>query len=108
MYISKSLTVSFIYLNRYPNFGKEFSKPPHLELFRFAQSAIDAFKARCAGALTDCVFRVDIFQNNDKQFVVNEFESLEASRTTEVEGNTTYATDCIKTYFFNVLQTLIN
>ena len=42
------------------------------------------------------------------QFVVNEFESLEASRTTEVYDDTTCANECIKTYFFNVLLTLTN
>ena len=41
---------------------------------------MDAFKKRCAGALTDFIFRVDVFENNSKQLVVNEFESLEASR----------------------------
>ena len=97
-----------MHLTRYPEYGKEFSKPSHLELFHFAQSALDAYNARCAGALTDCIFRIDIFKNNNKQLVVNEFESLEASRTTEVYDDTTYANECIKTYFFNVLLTLTN
>ena len=56
---------------------------------------MDAFKKRCAGALTDCIFRVDVFENNSKQLVVNEFESLEASRPSRDSDDTTYATKSI-------------
>ena len=69
---------------------------------------MDAFKKRCAGALTDCIFRVDVFENNSKQLVVNEFESLEASRPSRDSDDTTYATDSIKKYFINVLTNLTN
>ena len=77
-------------------------------MFAFAQAAMDDLKKRCAGALTDWIFIVDIFELFLKQQVVNEFESLEASRPSRDSDGTTYATESIKKYFINVLTKLTN
>ena len=69
---------------------------------------MDDFKKRCAGALTDCIFRVDIFEMDLNQLVVNVFESLKASRPSRDSDDTTYATESIKKYFIDVLTKLTN
>jgi hypothetical protein len=65
---------------------KSFSKSPHEELFQFARSAVQKLKFNCPESILDGLVRVDIFQNKAKQFVVNEFESLDAAYSAN-EGN---------------------
>ena len=50
-----------------------------MELFAFAERAIAELSARCVGAITNGLVRVDIFQAKSGEYKVNEFESLEAS-----------------------------
>jgi hypothetical protein len=56
-----------------------FSKKPHKELFEFAQQAVQDLKINCPELISDGLIRVDIFQDKYNDFVVNEFESLEAN-----------------------------
>jgi hypothetical protein len=67
---------------------KAFSSPPHEELFAFVKRAFEIFNNNCFYAITDGLFRIDVFQNKNGDFVVNELESLLAdyggSRETEV------------------------
>jgi hypothetical protein len=78
---------------------KSFSKPPHDELFQFARSAVEKLKLNCSESIVDGLIRVDIFQNKEKKFVVNEFESLDAAYSAN-EGN--MIKDCL-TFEFLVL-----
>ena len=61
------------------NSGRAISKKPNLEIFAFAERAIAELSARCVGAITNGLVRVDIFQAKSGEYKVNEFESLEAS-----------------------------
>lgn len=55
-----------------------FSKPPHTDLFRFAEGAAQYLGQMCKGALVGFLLRVDIMQLSNGKMVVNEFESFEA------------------------------
>ena len=44
----------------------------------FAEEAIKILALKNSNAMTDFIVRVDIFQRQNGQLVVNEFESLEA------------------------------
>jgi hypothetical protein len=50
-----------------------FSKPPHTDLFHFAESAAQYLGEMCKGALVRFLLRVDIMQLSDGKMVVNEF-----------------------------------
>jgi hypothetical protein len=43
------------------NSGRAISKKPNLEIFAFAERAIAELSARCVGAITNGLVRVDIF-----------------------------------------------
>lgn len=58
--------------------GVAFSSKPHKKLFDFAESAVQQLKASNPSSIIDMLVRVDIFQTYRGDFVVNEFESLEA------------------------------
>ena len=65
------------------NVGKTFSKKPHKELIEFVETVLEIFRTNCPAAIvTDCIVRVDVFQNIAGNFVVNELESLEAGYAT--------------------------
>lgn len=49
------------------------------ELLAFCAAQLTELKNNCPSAITDGLFRVDVFQNFDGTMVVNEFESLEAA-----------------------------
>ncbi len=59
--------------------GTSFSYAPHIELFRFVKDAISLLKHFHRGAIVDGLVRVDVMQNAKGEFIVNEFESLEAN-----------------------------
>ena len=61
--------------------GYSFSFEPHEELFEFTRAAIKSLKSERPGSFTESLLRVDIFQRRDGRLVVNEFENLEASYT---------------------------
>jgi hypothetical protein len=56
-----------------------FSKRPHYKLIQFAQDAVQDLKKSCPEFLCDGLVRVDIFQNENGDMIVNEFESLGAN-----------------------------
>lgn len=58
---------------------KSFSKAPHENLLAFASDAVEKLKTNCKESITDGLIRVDVFQNQQGNFVVNEFESLDAN-----------------------------
>ena len=58
---------------------KSFSSYPHLALFRFAELSVELLRRRCIASHADGLIRVDVMQTLEKNFVVNEFESLEAA-----------------------------
>jgi hypothetical protein len=65
---------------------KAFSKPPYTDLLEFADIALQKLKKNCPETISDGLIRVDIFQNENKKFIVNEFESLDANYAAN-EGN---------------------
>lgn len=67
------------YNSRKPTPSIAFSKPPHHKLLQFAYDAVQDLKNSCPEFLCDGLVRVDIFQNEAGNMVVNEFESLEAN-----------------------------
>jgi hypothetical protein len=58
--------------------GASFSEYPHDRLFDFVKDVVSFFKSKCPFAITEQLFRVDVFQNSNGDLVVNEFESLDA------------------------------
>jgi len=65
-------------LNLVASKGVSFSTPPHSSLFHFCEEAICLLRERCPESITDGIVRVDVFQNQEGRYIVNEFESLEA------------------------------
>jgi len=59
--------------------GVSYSVRPHTRLFDFVRRACNVFRERCPYAITDGLFRVDVFQTRMGELVVNEFESLDAA-----------------------------
>jgi len=55
-------------------------------LLTFASKAVDKFREAAPYAVTDGLFRVDIFQTATGQMVVNEFESLDAGYGTAAKA----------------------
>jgi hypothetical protein len=52
---------------------------PHEKLFKFVEHAMHCYLTHCPYAILDGLFRVDVMQTKDGEYVVNEFESLEAA-----------------------------
>jgi len=48
-------------------------------LLEFSRLSVERFMKKVPFAITDGLFRVDIFQNRQGKLVVNEFESLDAN-----------------------------
>ena len=65
-------------LNLVNSVGVSFSSPPHSSLFQFCENAISLLRERRPESITDGIVRVDVFQNREGKYIVNEFESLEA------------------------------
>jgi hypothetical protein len=55
-----------------------FSEAPHEKLFAFVHQVIQDLKSSCQSFMFDGLVRVDVFQNQCGDMVVNELESLEA------------------------------
>ncbi len=59
--------------------GSQYSFPPHhSNLFTFAEHAVRELKIADPSFHADGLVRVDVFQNQVGELIVNEFESLEA------------------------------
>jgi hypothetical protein len=59
-------------------------------LLTFARIALEKLRSSSPYAITDGLFRVDIFQTLSGQMVVNEFESLEADYGCKPSGSTDF------------------
>ena len=59
--------------------NRSISIKPHGKLFEFVENAMQCYLTHCPYAILDGLFRVDVMQTKDKEYVVNEFESLEAA-----------------------------
>jgi len=68
-----------------------FSKRPHYKLIEFAHDAVQDLKKSCPEFLCDGLVRVDIFENQYGDMVVNEFESLEACYYTTNDSDMIFA-----------------
>jgi hypothetical protein len=55
-----------------------FSAQPHTELIAFVHQVVQDLKLSCPSFIYDGLVRVDVFQNQYGEMVVNELESLEA------------------------------
>ena len=86
---------------------KAYSTPPHTELFTFVKQVVLTLQNACPSCIVDGLFRVDVFQNQEKQLVVNELESLEAGFTGGSTGatssNEVIVTDYLQDYWLSKL-----
>ena len=76
----------------------------NVSLHGFVQRAIDEYKKACPYAITDGLFRVDVFQNIYGNFVVNEFESLEAAYYSTKMENEMFVSEYLAAYWANLLD----
>jgi hypothetical protein len=79
-------------------------------LLAFAGTALEKLKATTPYAITDGLFRVDIFQTLSGQLVVNEFESLEADFGCRISGATDFealAWTFLSNYWRQKIESLI-
>lgn len=84
--------------------GASFSVRPHTRLFDFVKSAVGIFRHRCPYAITDGLFRVDVFQTKLGKLVVNEFESLDASYYSTERGDSSFVvTNFLRQYWLSKL-----
>ena len=74
------------------------------ELLQFAQTALERFRAAAPFAITDGLFRVDIFQTITGKLVVNEFESLDAEYQSTTSGKNEATYSFLERYWFEKLK----
>ena len=74
------------------------------ELLQFAQTALERFRAAAPFAITDGLFRVDIFQTVTGKMVVNEFESLDAEYQSSTSGKNEATYSFLEKYWFQKLK----
>jgi len=74
------------------------------ELLQFAQTALERFRAAAPFAITDGLFRVDIFQTITGKMVVNEFESLDAEYQSTTSGKNEATYSFLERYWFEKLK----
>jgi hypothetical protein len=79
-------------------------------LLAFANTALEKLLSTVPYAITDGLFRVDIFQTISGQLVVNEFESLEADFGCKASGSTdfeAFAWTFLSNYWSQKIESLI-
>jgi hypothetical protein len=97
----------------YKNSGSKrvaFSKYPFDDILQFAGIAVARLKKNCPEAITEGLIRVDIFQNKEKQFIVNEFESLDANYQAN-DGDMTKdseTAEILKIFWFEKFMKFVN
>jgi hypothetical protein len=80
-----------------------FSKAPHREVFKFAETMVSLLDQVCPGSLTNYLVRVDVMQKESGNLIVNELESFEAAFES-VNVLETHATNAfVKMFWENVL-----
>ena len=72
--------------------GKAYSFYPHEDILNFATHAVELLSLNCPFLIVDCLIRVDIFKNKHGNYVVNEFESLDANCWSSRENNDAFIT----------------
>jgi hypothetical protein len=94
-------------INR-PSSGPSFSAFPHARLFSFADSAIQRAKGNgCPGLIISGLLRVDIFINKSQQFIVNEFESLDAEYCSSEHVNEASTKMFLENYWHKVISSCL-
>jgi hypothetical protein len=77
------------------------------ELLQFAQTALERFRAAAPFAITDGLFRVDIFQTIAGNMVVNEFESLDAEYQSAISGTNEATYSFLERYWYQKFKEYI-
>jgi hypothetical protein len=75
------------------------------ELQQFASRAIEQLRLAAPFAITDGLFRVDIFQTAAGKMVVNEFESLDAEYQSSVSGRAEATYTFLEKYWCHKIET---
>lgn len=83
--------------------GVSYSVKPHTRLFDFVRRACNVFREHCPYAITDGLFRVDVFQTKLGELVVNEFESLDAAYYGGGRDISFHVTNFLFEYWLNLL-----
>lgn len=83
--------------------GTSFSSRPHTRLFDFVRRSVDVFREHCPHAITDGLFRVDVFQTKLGDLVVNEFESLDAVYYCGGRDTSFHVTNFLREHWFKHL-----
>jgi hypothetical protein len=74
---------------------------------RFANIALLKFRAAIPFAITDGLFRIDIFQTASGKMVVNEFESLDASYESKTIGADEATYQFLQNYWLVKIESLV-
>eukprot|EP00597_Dinobryon_sp_UTEXLB2267_P016104 CAMPEP_0201096512 /NCGR_PEP_ID=MMETSP0812-20130820/5481_1 /ASSEMBLY_ACC=CAM_ASM_000668 /TAXON_ID=98059 /ORGANISM="Dinobryon sp., Strain UTEXLB2267" /LENGTH=158 /DNA_ID=CAMNT_0047350809 /DNA_START=837 /DNA_END=1313 /DNA_ORIENTATION=+ len=83
--------------------GTSFSVRPHTRLFDFVRRAVSVFRESCPHAITDGLFRVDVFETKLGELVVNEFESLDAAYYGDGRDSSFHVTNFLFEYWLQLL-----
>ena len=86
--------------------NKAFSEKPHDELIKFCKDSLELFIKNCPSAIVDGLFRVDVMQMRSGQFVVNEFESLEARYYGKLESQEFVVALFLKNYWIQKIRAI--
>jgi len=82
---------------------RTFSKPPHREIFKFAETVVSMLDHVCPGTITNYLVRVDVMQKQSGNLIVNELESFEAAFESANEAETHATSAFVRTFWENVL-----
>ena len=74
------------------------------ELQKFAGQAVDRLRLAAPFAITDGLFRVDIFQTAAGKMVVNEFESLDAEYQSPASGTAEATYTFLEKYWYHKIE----
>jgi hypothetical protein len=74
------------------------------DLLQFAQTALERLRSNAPFAITDGLFRVDIFQTITGRMVVNEFESLDAEYQSKISGTDEATYSFLERYWYQKLK----
>ena len=94
-------------MSRFHNLGHSISTKPHEKLFKFAELAIQQLSST-RHAILDALVRVDIFQNAQGEYVVNEIETFEADYPCKKFELQMYATEFVTNRWCERVTDLLN
>ena len=78
------------------------------DIMQFANIALLKFRAAIPFAITDGLFRIDIFQTASGKMVVNEFESLDASYDSKTIGADEATYQFLQNYWLVKIESLVD